>query len=316
MKIDLHEISIIELTNLKNSHDVVLNFRLEYEVDIDKLNILNEILAINDLATLMVILNMGKIDPDEPLKPTIEVFKYLKAVQNLTVIVNISDIPLGSLSFLSELLNLKKLMISRYVKKAIDFEPLYKLNKLTHLNYDCHGLNKKQHTLLNVLNDLQYLSVFDLDLSLIETNKELKNLAVLSKMLNSELILEKFPNLESIALEKCKDINLQNTIANYMSLTNIVLRYMNHIVEIPKFKSADKIKKFGVISLGKLENIDAIMEMTNLEELSITDIKILKCKDFEKLSALKKLKKVYAFFKSNKENDDFKKLSEKNGWIH
>lgn len=314
MMIDLHDVSVPDLIKLKSDVKKVLNFRLEYMVELDKFIILNEIFKINDLATLLIVLDMREQEDDEPAKPSLEVFQYLKYVRNLSIHTTFLSKPLINFDFIENIEILNRLGIRANVKKNIKLDPLFRFNKLNFFDYDCEGLNSSQHDFLNIQNSLEQLFLYDIDLSLINEMQFINELRVHRKLLNPQFFLEKFPNVEKLVLEKCKDLDIQSYIAIHDNLSSISLRYMSHITEIPKFKNPKKIIEFSALGLSKLNNIDAVLEMENLESLDITDNKILKCIDFEPLSSLKKLKRVNTYFNSVKENNKFDEFAKKNGW--
>lgn len=314
MMIDLHDVSVPDLIKLKSDVKNVLNFRLEYMVELDKFIILNEIFKINNLATLLIVLDMREQEDDEPAKPSLEVFQYLKYVRNLAIHTTFLSKPLINFDFIENVEILNCLKIRANVKKNIKLDPLFKFNNLKIFNYFCEGLNSSQHDFLNIQKSLEQLFLYDIDLNLINKMQFINELRVHRKISTPELFLEKFPNLEKLVLEKCKGLDVQNYIAIHTNLVSLSLRYMSHITETPKLKNPKKIKEFSALGLSKLNNIDTLLEMENLERLDITDNKILKSKDFEQLSSLKKLKIVNTYFNSVKENEKFDELAKKNGW--
>uniref|UniRef100_UPI0004947EF8 mitochondrial large ribosomal subunit protein uL15m n=2 Tax=Treponema pedis TaxID=409322 RepID=UPI0004947EF8 len=217
------------------------------------------------------------------------------------------------LSDLSYIDDLEEFRIYDNVKKGISLEPLAKFKNLTTLGLYT-GFTTKQYSIINTFDKLQCLDAFDIDLSKI-VDLPIKKLFVGRKILGSELILKKIPSIESIFLEKCKEVNI-SSISQLERLNSVHLRYMNHISVIPFFKNEEYIYDFECVGLSKLENIEAVFRMKKLRALMLTNLELLKAEDFSRLSELPNLKIAYITFKDPKENLKFFEFCQRNNWIY
>ena len=176
------------------------------------------------------------------------------------------------------------------------------------------GLTIKQYAVLNTFEKLEYLSAREIDFSKLN-NLPIKELTVNNKIIHNELIIEKFPDIEYISLQNCKDVNIEN-IASLPVVSDVRLRYMPHITRLTSFKNKENIFHFECVHLKNLENIEALFELEQLKYLMITDLEKLKAEDFYRLEELPNLKVAYITFKSAKENDKFITFANAHNWIY
>ncbi|MGF7109835.1 hypothetical protein [Treponema pedis] len=241
-------------------------------------------------------------------------FKQLQLLTNLKKLrIIVFNGLIEDLSDLSYIDDLEEFRIYDNVKKGISLEPLAKFKNLTTLGLYT-GFTTKQYSIINTFDKLQCLDAFDIDLSKI-VDLPIKKLFVGRKILGSELILKKIPSIESIFLEKCKEVNI-SSISQLERLNSVHLRYMNHISVIPFFKNEEYIYDFECVGLSKLENIEAVFRMKKLRALMLTNLELLKAEDFSRLSELPNLKIAYITFKDPKENLKFFEFCQRNNWIY
>ena len=100
------------------------------------------------------------------------------------------------------------------------------------------GLTIKQYTVLNTFEKLEHLSAREIDFSKLN-NLPIKELTANSKLIHSDLIAEKFADIEYISLQNCKDVSIEN-IASLPIVSDVRLRYMPHITRLASFKNKRK----------------------------------------------------------------------------
>jgi len=237
--------------------------------------------------------------------------RYLTNVKKLKIIVFNGFIE--DLSELSHINNLEEFTIYDNVKKGISLVPLAKFKNLSSLSLHT-GLSIRQYAVLNTFEKLEHLSAQEIDFSKLN-NLPIKELTVNNKLIHNELIIEKFPNIEYISLQNCKDVSIEN-IASLPVVSDVRLRYMPHITRLTSFKNKENIFHLECVHLKNLENIEALFELKQLKYLMITDLEKLKAEDFYRLEELPNLKVAYITFKSTKENDKFITFANAHNWIY
>ena len=241
----------------------------------------------------------------------LEQLRYLTNVKKLKIIVFNGFIE--DLSELSHINNLEEFTIYDNVKKGISLAPLAKFKNLSFLSLYT-GLTIKQYAVLNTFEKLEHLSAREIDFSKLN-NLPIKELRVNNKLIHSELIIEKFPDIEYISLQNCKDVSIEN-IALLPVVSDVRLRHMPHITRLTSFKNKENIFHLECVHLKNLESIEALFELKQLKYLMITDLEKLKAEDFYRLEELPNLKVAYITFKSTKENDKFITFAMDNNWIY
>lgn len=176
------------------------------------------------------------------------------------------------------------------------------------------GLSIRQYAVLNTFEKLEHLSAQEIDFSKLN-NLPIKELTVNNKLIHNELIIEKFPYIEYISLQNCKDVSIEN-IASLPVVSDVRLRYMPHITRLTSFKNKENIFHLECVHLKNLENIEALFELKQLKYLMITDLEKLKAEDFYRLKEFPNLKVVYITFKNAKENDKFITFANTHNWIY
>ena len=132
--------------------------------------------------------------------------RYLTNLKKLKIIVFNGFIE--DLSELSHINDLEEFTIYDNVKKGISLVPLAKFKNLSSLSLHT-GLSIRQYAVLNTFEKLEHLSAQEIDFSKLN-NLPIKELTVNNKLIHNELIIEKFPNIEYISLQNCKDVSIEN----------------------------------------------------------------------------------------------------------
>ncbi len=303
----LNSISDSELNNLDKTISNYDRIYIENSVEELILDKVNTVLSKHDIPVLLWI--------DEHLKKysgNLHILKSLTSVKQLDIFVANGEV--NSLSDMSFIKDLRVLKLRKNFKKGISLNDLRKFSSLKHFELE-NGLTSKQHPFIEELTSLKTCAVFDLDLNNITNKSSLKTLRIYRKLLNCKKITEVFPNLTSLYLEKCKEMDLSH-IGQLPHIQEVWLRYMPLASSIPKFINPNNIKLFQTTHLTKLADVSEIFKMNNLEALMMTDLALLKADDFSRLSELPNLKIAYITFKDPKENLIFFEFCQRNNWIY
>lgn len=303
----LNSVSDSELNNLDKTINNYDRIYIENSVEDTILDKINSILSKYDIPLFLWISEYQKNYSGD-----LQILKKLTNVKQLDIFV--SDGEISSLSEIGFINDLQVLKLRKYFKKGIALNDIKKFSNLKHFELE-NGLNTKQHSFVDKLEKLETFATFDFDLEKISTKKSLKNLRIYRKILNFEKIVDVFPNLTSLYLEKCKDLDL-SYIGQLPHIQEVWLRYMPLVSAIPEFINPGNIKLFQTTHLPKLADVSEIFKMSNLESLMMTDLSLLKADDFSILSELPNLKTVYITFKEPKENLKFFEFCQRNNWIY
>ncbi|NTE00366.1 hypothetical protein G6M26_30725 [Agrobacterium tumefaciens] len=311
MIIKIHKLELDEIANLKLSEFDFIKIE-SVGAEVDKLKLLNEILKTKNIM-LVVSVDMREHSTDQKVKG-IDVFKFLTNAKKININAVLTE-PISSIEFLKNVQTIEYLSLDGYFNKNVDLSLMNKFENIYFFEL-LNGLSRQQHEMLKNKKKLLELRVSDLNLDLADKNENLKSLRIYNKFQNENLLSTKFSNLENLYVEKSKAFDLSKSVVKLKKLKSIWLRYMNHILSIPTFESKEKIILFQTTKLAKLEDIENIFEMTNLEALMMTELEVLKFESFRKLANLKNLKIAYVTFKSEIENKKFKAFALEQNWAY
>lgn len=204
--------------------------------------------------------------------------------------------------------------------RAFDISPLKDMKHLNHLIINCHLAENKNLIDFDVLTKLHLkslrLNAFDLrDYSFIQNlSDDLESLTVFADTMGGSVKFDcewllRYRNLhtlwlgkkakkdlESIAqMEKLKSLSLRGIKLNSfdflkkMDLEKFELLW-NSNNELSELKDLTSLKEIGLWRINKLENIDFLCELENLEVIKMQDLRhITKLPDLSRLKHLKRL---------------------------
>lgn len=301
---NIDKISIDDIRNLSD------NIKIEAKgVSPEKLIELNNRLFYLDL--LVTISIDMRISSDETRIAGLNVLELLPNVQRLKLNAVLTE-PVTEIKVFKSLFKLYELTIYGYFKKNLSLEPIEHLN-LRDLNLE-NGLSKKQQLIIEKFNNLNSLSVSDLNLDSFPINENVKRLRIYKRLLNSQNIFRNFPNISTLDLENCKEIVEFSFIANIENLQNITFRNMKNLEKFPKVHKHAKINSISLINLPNLSDINLLWQNDYLTEFMATGITSLNIEDFYGLKKLKSLKTVYITFKDVKESKKAEEFILENNW--
>ncbi|MEN7551960.1 hypothetical protein AAG747_28860 [Rapidithrix thailandica] len=268
---------------------------------------LNDYLKTSQEIKLVLVCDPTKTSEGEIIC-NLEVLKYLGNLQKIDILVN-SSMPLESISELEVVKDLKSLKISGFYNKKINLSTLKRFKNIKELSLE-NGLSKKDYFLLN--SKLKVLEVRELNIDYVERNENLEELTIFHKLSGEKKLVEKFPNLKSLKLKNCNQIEDFAFISPLNSLENLSFNSVRNLKFVPKL-SSNTIKRLEILNCKNLNSIKTISSFSLLERLAITDANI----DFQEIQDISEDLRLEIFYfrsKGNKENDIFEALSQKNGF--
>lgn len=313
--IALREQDIVELGSLISETGLCFPCQQGYQKI--QLEAINELLSTNDFR-IVLYCDFSNFCKKEKLIYNLDIITYLPNVKQLLV-VNYGQpyLQIKSLDFLANTKSLTHLSILGNFAKTISVEAVRNLPNLRSLDLgDSVGLNKKQTEIINTLPKLEVLSVKELDASLLEYNANIRILEVHSKLINREVLHDKFPNIEYLYLKrqnKCSDFSY---ISRFIHLKALILRWIHDIHTLPNLTILKDLEALDLYGCPNLQyGIEQIPELNNLVCFRATELLKLTTESFERLPQLPKIQSVYIHFrKNNAENEKMDRMIQKYNW--
>lgn len=274
------------------------------------LKILNEVLANKDIAINLVIDNREQSD-DENAKG-IDIVEFLPNLKRLSIQA-VLTVAIESIEQLSVVKEITQLKIYGFMKNGVSLQPIEKFQNIITFELE-NGLNKAQQKIVDSYHSLASLQVSELTLSSFTKKEKLKKLRIHKNLMDADRLSDVMPNLTFLSLEGCKKISDFTFVSSLEHITELSLRHIKHILDIPVFNNPSSMNIVNLINSPNIENIDSIFECTNLSGFMATELSKLNTDDFSRLSELKKLKNVYVTFKDKVENERIQEFVKRNGW--
>lgn len=243
----------------------------------------------------------------------VDIFRYLPDVVRYELYA-VSEAPIDSLLFLSQNKDIVSLSLEGTFSEKIDLGILNPYT-LKHLRY-LKGINNLQYKFLQRCEQLSSLEVRELDCNQLLCMDSLREVAVSRKLKAEEKLPSIIPNVQKLTLDMCKGISLENSIVPLSCLTNLSLRHIPGIKELPQLASHNTITHLTIVNLKELHNISIIESMPELRHLKITGLKKIKAEDLFFLETLKKLNSVYITFDSIRETTKIEDYIKQNNWFY
>lgn len=227
------------------------------------------------------------------IKPNIKLRLYAGTELDLTFLKNLPDLENLSLELHTvqngaEIGHLKKLKNFSLISNQTDFSFL-------------NNLESPLETLFLATDERKYAKS---DLSAILTFKQLKSLRIWRYNKSLEQIVTGLPELEELALTSVSGLKNINFIAEKQTLKKLQLNQCG-IDDYDPIKNLKNLKALGLSRPAKLENLDFISELTDLQYLFLQTVN--NPTKFPKIDNLHKLKRIVLY--SVKSISDFSNLS-------
>ena len=285
---------------------------IETSIEKEKAAIVKDLLQINEEVRVVLI-----VDPEESETTgrysNLAIVEAIGELKHLAVLA-FGSIPLKEIKLLSCLKNLVSFRLTGNYKKDIDLNPLANATEIEELELEYGIAGAGQVTFVNNL-PLKSLKVSVLDLKRALLNPRLEQLTITNTLKNPELLAEALPALTSFTLNHAKGINSFKFLAPLKGLQSLQIAHTSKFTSIPKMDTPAELKSLSLVNTKQFDDLKSILQFEQLEELKITEPMQVPLAEFSKLADLKSLKKVYAVFKTDMEDDNFGQMAQKNGWL-
>lgn len=285
---------------------------LERAIGAAELVVINDYFSVNKDAKLALAINYGNDVPADKIG-FLNVLEHLPEVEKLSIVVSGGKM-LEGIEAVASLTDLKEFQLSGFYKKTVVLKPLEKFSKLNALILDW-GVNATQQKIIKEFSNLTLLSLQTLDLRVFDRKPNLRTLSIGHSIKDHNKLEDVFPNITSLHLTKCDEVNNFDFISKLVYLEELTLREMVHLVSFPGMTKG-RLRKIKLINAIHLESIATLDGLNAIEKLAITGIRKLKATDFKRFESKPTLKTLYTQFDDGKESSQFDLLANRNGWIN
>lgn len=282
-----------------------------------QLEAINDLFSIKDFP-ITLYCDFSDFYKDEKLIYNLDIITYLPNIKQLFLVnFGLPYLQIKSFDFLVNTKLLTHLCILGNFSKTISLEAVRNLPNLCSLQLgETVGLNKKQIEVINSLPQLEVLSVKELDVSLLKFNANIRRLEVCSKLINGEMLPDKYPNIEYLYLKrqnKCSDFSF---ISRLVHLKALILHWIYNIQTLPNLTVLTDLEALDLYGCPNLQyGIEQISELNNLFCFRATELQKLTTESFAMLPRLAKLQSVHIHFrKNNTENEKMDRMIQKYNW--
>ncbi len=222
---------------------------------------------------------------------------------------------LDNLDELAGIDTLESFRLGGMYNKKIDLAPIHNSKGLKDFELEYGLADKKQISFINGLKQLQRLKVSTLDAKSMTGNAGLKTLEITNTLKNPDLLQGIYPNLNKFSISYAKGIDSFDFLSPLEALETLSIGYTNKLSTLPRLAHPQQLKSLTLINTASFDDLEGILRHKNLESLAITEYALIPLKKSASWKALKKLKRVYLTFETEKEDQQFETLAKKNGWI-
>lgn len=279
-----------------------------------QLQAINELLAQKDLEIILEC-NFAATQNESELIYNLDVITYLSNLKELLVTNLQGSEKITSIDFVKYTPLLHSFSVLGLIAKSIPLDVLLQLKHLRSLSFrEYLGITKKQSEIINHLLLLEKLDVKELDAALLIPNPNMKQLYVHTKLINSECLPDKFPNLEKLFLKR-KGFNF-SFVSHLLHLKELCLYWIFELETLPNLSKQSNLEILDICGCPNLQyGIEQVSNLLELKAFRASELTKLKAEDFEPLSRLHKLKYVHIHFRDNNlENGIIEEMEKKYNW--
>ncbi|MBZ4191925.1 hypothetical protein [Niabella beijingensis] len=310
MVIKANKYSIDELS--KVNVESISSISIEIVIEHEKAEVLKGLLRLNQRIRVVLIIDPA-VDNIEGRHCNLRIVEALGDFKHLTVLAFGSQ-QLQNIDELCGLGNLTSFGLDGNYKKEIDLEPLKNTSGIEELALEFGFANAQQMGFASNLSRLRRLRISTFDLKKVQLNPGLQELAISNTIKHPELLASAFPDLKSLSINLGKGLSTFDFIASLHALEYLQIAHTNKVKSLPKMDMPAVLKSLSLVATKEFEDIDSILQFSQLEELKITEPTRIPVADFTQLGGLKNLRKVQVVFKTESEDDAFRQIAEANGW--
>lgn len=233
-------------------------------LEIDKLCEINDRISYNDNIKLILSCDYGVTVPNGTVN-NLEILRYLDKITRL-VIFNHSSMPLSNIDNVSHIYGLTEFTLSGFINQRIDLDILSKYN-LSLLDLDLNP-TLALYKLICKNKNLKTLRINSFDLEYMNENKNLLELEIKKSLINSELIEDRLPSIETIRLNNIKKINNFSFLSCLKFLKNISLRN-TPIISFP-ILDVNRLSRIELVRNNKLSDISSLFKLESIDRIFIS----------------------------------------------
>ncbi|MDR2272059.1 MAG: hypothetical protein LBF27_14230 [Sphingobacterium sp.] len=285
---------------------------IETTIDKVKVGAIKELLQKNNDIRIVLVVDPAETGNDEKYS-NLAIVETLGDLKHLAVLAFGSE-QLQDIRLLSGLKSLVSFRLDGNYKKDMDLAPLANATGIEELELEFGPAGAKQISFVSGLAHLRHLKASVLDLKKAVLNDGLESLIITNTIKNPELLATICPQLSKLAINKVVGVEAFDFITPLHNLRNLQIGHTNKLISMPKMERPMELRSLHLVNTRQFEDMESLMQFNNLEELKITEPTKMTITEFSRLKELKSLKKVYAVFQTESEDNAFQQMAEQTGW--
>jgi hypothetical protein len=209
--------------------------------------------------------------------------------------------------------NLKKLSLGELNSKKLNIDFISRFEKLEKLSVQGHSKGIEAVGKLENLQDLTLRSISHPSLDFIKNLHQLWSLDIKLGGIKDFSILPQMPNIKYLELWYIKGLNEISFISEMTQLQSLHLESLANITALPSFDKLPKFRRIRLMNMTNLLNFETLKTAPILNDFFFTIINKQQPEDLLPVLQNPTLKNVYVYFPSDKKNNLFKELANKEG---
>lgn len=285
---------------------------IETTIDKEKAGVINELLQINSEIRIVIVIDPS-VSNDQEKYSNLAIVEVLGDLKHLAVLAFGSE-QLQDIRLLSELKNLVSFRLDGYYKKDMDLAPLANATGIEELELEFGMAGAKQVSFVGGLSRLRHLKASVLDLKKVSLHDGLESLIITNTIKHPELLAASCPRLIKLSVNKAVGVADFGFIAPLHNLQALQIGHTNKLVSMPKLEKPMVLRSLHLVNTKQFEHMESLLQFSNLQELKITEPTKMPISEFSRLKDIKSLKRVYAVFPTESEDETFGQMAAENGW--
>lgn len=285
---------------------------IETTIDKVKVGAIKDLLEENKDIRIVLVVDPAETGNNEKYS-NLAIVEALGDLKHLAVLAFGSE-QLQDLRLLDGLKSLISFRLDGNYKKDIDLGPLSNATGIEKLELEFGPSGPKQMSFVSRLTRLRYLKASVLDLKKVALNDGLESLIITNTIKSPELLATACPQLIKLAINKAVGLETFDFIAALHKLQSLQIGHSNKLINMPKMESPQELKSLHLVNTKQFEDMESLLQFSNLEELKITEPTKMVVSAFARLKELKSLRRVYAVFPTESGEERFSQMTEENHW--
>jgi len=285
---------------------------IETTIDKQKAEVIKGLLRKNSEIRIVLVIDPGVPDNQEKYS-NLAIVEALGDIRHLAVLAFGSE-QLLDIRLMSGVKNLVSFRLDGNYKKDMDLAPLANATGIEELELEFGLAGAMQVSFVSSLSHLRHLKASVLDLQKISLHEGLESLIITNKIKNPELLAKACPGLKKLSINKAVGVEDFGFIAPLHNLQALQIGHTNKLLSMPKLEKPLVLRSLHLVNTKQFEDMESLLQFGNLEELKITEPTKMAISEFSRLKDIKSLKKVYAVFPTESEDETFGQMAAENGW--